>query len=119
MIFEARLAFIVFFFLCWSIVALLPWAVAAVASRGRGAVWALPLAVAAAWAFGVFVPLAGWRDFGGFFASLFTALIGAALGSYAGIRVARHIDATQPAKARATLKRRSADTGGEAPGTDT
>jgi hypothetical protein len=94
MTFEARLAFIVFFFLCWTIVALLPWAVTAVVVRGRGAIVALPLAVFAAWAAGVLVPLAGWRDAGGFFFSLLAALTAAAAGSVAGIAFARRL---QPA----------------------
>jgi hypothetical protein len=93
MTFEARLAFILFFFLCWTVVALLPWAVTAVAVRGRGAILALPLAVVAAWAAGVFVPLAGWRDATGFFVSLLAALIAAGAGSVAGIAFARRYEA--------------------------
>jgi hypothetical protein len=108
MTFEARLAFIVFFFLCWTIVALLPWAVAAIWVRGRGALLALPLAVVAAWAAGVFVPLVGWRDAAGFFISLLTALIGGAGGAVAGIAFARRLEAARSrpaAQPRARLER--------------
>ena len=110
MTFEARLAFVLFFFLCWTIVALLPWAVTAVAVRGRGAIIALPLAVFAAWAAGVFVPLAGWRDATGFFVSLLAALIAAAAGSVAGVAFARRIEAhreADPAHPRPAAGRRA------------
>jgi hypothetical protein len=96
MTFEARLAFIVFFFLCWTVVALLPWAAVAVAVRGRGAILALPLAVLAACASGIAVPLLGWRDATGFFVSLATALVGATGGSLAGIAFARRLEAGRP-----------------------
>ena len=43
---------LLFFFLCWTIVGLLPWAAAAVLSRGRGAEWALPVAIVSATAEG-------------------------------------------------------------------
>jgi hypothetical protein len=107
MTFEARLAFIVFFFLCWTFVALLPWAAAAVWVRGRGALLALPLAIVAAWAAGVFVPLVGWRDAAGFFVSLLSALIAAAAGAVAGIVFARRLEASRPrpaAQPRARLE---------------
>jgi hypothetical protein len=106
MTFEARLAFIVFFFLCWTIVALLPWAAVAVAVRGRGAILALPLAVLAGWAAGIAVPLLGWRDATGFFVSLAAALAGATAGSIAGIAFARRLEALRPrpsARERARL----------------
>jgi hypothetical protein len=110
MTFEARLAFVLFFFLCWTIVALLPWAVTAVAVRGRGAIIALPLAVFAAWAAGVVVPLAGWRDATGFFVSLLAALVAASAASAAGIAVARRIEAlraSEPAASRPAAGRRA------------
>jgi hypothetical protein len=107
-IYEARFAFIAFFFLCWSIVALFPWTLAAILSHGRGALIALPLALAAAWAAGVLVPLLGWRDAAGFFASLLTALLAASLASLAGLRIARHLDALRvPAADRPRLRRRA------------
>lgn len=101
MTFEARLAFIVFFFLCWTIVALFPWAVAAVVVRGRGALVALPLAVLAACAAGVLVPILGWRDATGFFVSLGAAFFAATAGSIAGVAFARRlgIDAPRPSSA--------------------
>ena len=100
MIWEARLAFIAFFFFCWCVVGLLPWAVSAVISRGRGALPALPLALAAACATGVFIPAIGLRDFTGFLLSLVTALIGGAAGSLSGIAFSRFVERRSPAPAR-------------------
>jgi hypothetical protein len=100
MTFEARLAFLVFFFLCWLMVALVPWAVVAVVVRGRGAIVALPLAILAAWAAGITVPLLGWRDATGFFASLVAALIAGAAGSLAGIAFARRMESLSPRPSR-------------------
>ncbi len=94
MTFEARLAFLIFFFLCWTIVAFCPWIVTALYVRGRGAALALPLAVVAAWAAGVFVPLVGMRDVTGFFISLLAAFLAASAGSIAGIVFARRLEAT-------------------------
>lgn len=99
---EARIAFVVFFFLCWTVMAILPWSAVAVYVRGRGGLLALPLAILAGWAAGVFIPLVGWRDVGGFFASLGTAFIAGLMGAVAGVVVARrlNIDAPRPASAR-------------------
>jgi hypothetical protein len=102
-IWEARLAFILFFFLCWTIVGLVPWTVAAVASRGRGALVALPLALAAACAAGVFIPLIGLRDFTGFLISLAAAAVGGAAGAIGGIAFARRLRIDQPAPAQSTV----------------
>ncbi len=76
---EVRIAFVLFFFAVWLVLGLLPWVVLAVLTRGRGALLGLPLALAAAAAAGVIVPLAGLRDFRGFLVSLVTALAGSAL----------------------------------------
>ena len=92
MTFEARLAFLIFFFLCWTIVALFPWIATALYVRGRGAAVALPLAIAAAWAAGIFVPLVGMRDVTGFFVSLLAAFLAASAGSIAGIALARRLE---------------------------
>jgi hypothetical protein len=97
---EARLAFIAFFVLCWCLLGLIPWAISAVWVRGRGAILALPLALAGACAGGVLVPLLGQRDLMGFLISLLTALIGSASASFAGIAFARRISAARPAAAR-------------------
>ncbi len=88
---EARLAFIAFFVLVWCFFALLPWAIAAVITQGRGALLALPLAVAAGAAFGVAVPLAGLRDATGFFLSLPAAALGGVVGSCAGVWLGRRM----------------------------
>ncbi|HEV8574098.1 MAG TPA: hypothetical protein VGR43_05250 [Dehalococcoidia bacterium] len=88
---EARLAFVVVFFAAWCFLGLIAWAVSAVIARGRGALPALPLALAAASAAGVAVPLAGLDDARGFFLSLATALLGGAIASAAGIRLAKKL----------------------------
>ncbi len=102
---EARLAFIVFFFAVWCFLGLMAWAVAAVVWRGRGALPALPLALAAAAAGGVVVPLLGARDAAGFFLSLVTAVIGGVLGSVAGIALARRLERARERQARETAIR--------------
>jgi hypothetical protein len=91
---EARLAFIVFFVVVWCFLALVPWAVAAVIVRGRGALLALPLALAGGAAAGVLVPLVGLRDATGFLLSLPSASIGGALASVLGIAIARRLTPT-------------------------
>lgn len=78
-----------FFFAVWCLLGLIPWALAAVLVRGRGALRALPLALAAAAAAGVAVPLAGLRDATGLLVSLPAAVAAGALGAAAGIRLAR------------------------------
>ena len=95
MTFEARLAFLIFFFLCWTIVALFPWMATALFVRSRGAAVAFPLAIGAAWAAGVFVPLVGMRDVTGFFVSLLAAFLAAAAGSVGGIAFARRLEAAR------------------------
>lgn len=91
MIWEARLAFILFFFLCWCVVGLLPWVVSAIVVRGRGALLGLPLALASACAAGVLVPALGQRDFAGFLISLLAALLGGVAGSVGGIAFYRRL----------------------------
>ncbi len=88
---EARLAFILFFIAVWCFLGLMTWAVAAVIVRGRGALPALPLALAGAAAAGVLIPLAGLDDATGFFISLFAAMIAGALGTIGGIALARRM----------------------------
>ncbi len=88
---EARLGFVLIFFALWCLIGLLPWTVAAVFSRGRGALLALPLALAGASAAGVLLPLLGLRDTLGFLLSLPAALAGAALASAAGLALARRL----------------------------
>lgn len=90
---EARLAFLIFFFTVWCLVGLIPWALAAVLVRGRGALPALPIALAAACVGGVAVPLVGLRDAGGLLLSIPAAVVAGALGSWAGVRLARRLQA--------------------------
>lgn len=92
---EARIAFLAFFFLLWYGLGLIPWSIAAVLTRGRGALLALPLALAGASAAGVLVPLVGLRDATGFFLSLPMAMIGAAIGACTGIALSRRLDAAR------------------------
>lgn len=109
MIWEARLAFVIFFFLSWCVVGLFPWVVSAIAVRGRGSLLALPMALAAASAAGVLVPALGQRDFTGFWLSLLAAAIGGTAGSIAGIAFYRRLrrDASpKPAPAKPIGARR-------------
>ncbi len=80
MTFEARVLFVVLFFSAWTFLGLLAWAAVAVLRRGRTALLALPVSLAAACVFGVFVPLVGLRDATGFFLSLPAAVAGSLLG---------------------------------------
>ena len=96
MTFEAKLAFIAFFLFCWCVLGLIPWALAAVWVRGRGALLALPLAITAACAAGVLVPLLGQRDANGYFLSLGAALAGGVFGSAAGIAFSRWLRLNMP-----------------------
>ncbi|HEU4759750.1 MAG TPA: hypothetical protein VFT91_07185 [Dehalococcoidia bacterium] len=88
---EARLGFVLLFFALWCLIGLLPWTVAAVLARGRGALLALPLALAGAAAGGVLVPALGLRDTLGFILSLPAALAGGLLASAAGLALARRL----------------------------
>ena len=88
---ESRLVFILFFFVIWALLGLVPWALAAVLVRGRRALLALPMAVAAACLGGVAVPLLGLRDAMGLLISLPTAVVASALGSVGGIRLAQRL----------------------------
>jgi hypothetical protein len=88
---EARIAFVVFFFVVWCLIGLVPWAIAAVWTRGRWALMALPLALAGAAAAGVLVPVLGQRDLTGFLISLPSALAGGALGAAAGVMLDRQL----------------------------
>jgi hypothetical protein len=93
---EARIAFVVFFFAVWLFFGLLAWAVVAVLRRGRGALPALPLALAAAGAAGVLVPVLGWRDGWGFLFSVVTATAASLVASVAVALAARKLGLAQP-----------------------
>jgi len=96
MTFEARLAFVIFFFSVWLFFGLLAWAGVAVIKRGRGALVALPLALGGAALAGVIVPLLGMQDGTGFALSLLTATAGGLAGSYAGLAFASRMRMPQP-----------------------
>jgi len=89
--FEARLAFVLAFFALWCLLGLLPWAAAAVLTRGRDALLALPPALAAAAAAGVLLPALGLRDERGFLLSLLAAPAGSALATALTIVLARRL----------------------------
>jgi hypothetical protein len=96
MTFEARLAFVIFFFAAWLFFGLMAWAAVAVIKRGRGALPALPLALAGAALAGVTVPLMGMQDGAGFVLSLVTATAGGFAGAYVGIAFASRMGIAQP-----------------------
>jgi hypothetical protein len=85
---EARLAFLLFFFTVWCFLGLFAWCIGAIFARGRGALPALPMALAAACAFGVAVPIIGLDNAPGFFLSLAAAFLGGAIGAIVGIALA-------------------------------
>ncbi len=91
--FEARLAFILAFFALWCLLGLLPWAAAAVLTRGRDALPALPLALVAGGGGGVLLPALGLRDERGFLLSLLAAPIASALATALTIVLARRLRA--------------------------
>jgi hypothetical protein len=97
---EARLAFVLFFVAVWCFLGLIAWAVSAIIARGRGALPVLPLALTAASAAGVAIPLVGLDDATGFFLSLATALLAGAIVSVGGIRLSRKLWTAQAAKSR-------------------
>jgi hypothetical protein len=67
----------------WGAIALVPWYVALIARRGRGAFVGLPIAVAAGIAGGALTPALGGKDAFGFGISLLAALIAGAAASLA------------------------------------
>ncbi len=91
MTFEARLIFVLLFFALWGFLGFLPWSLAAVISRGRHVLPALPLAVTASSLAGVLVPLLGARDLTGFLVSIGTAFAGGTLATVAGVVLARRL----------------------------
>ena len=103
---EARIGFVIFFFGVWLFLGLLSWAVVAVLRRGRGALPALPLGLAAASAAGVLVPALGWQDAGGFVASLFAATGGGVIGSLAGVAFSQRMGLVPPDAGKAAVPER-------------
>lgn len=95
MILEARIGFILLFLLTWSVIAIIPWAISAIATRGRGALLLLPIVILTAVTAGFIVPLAGQRDVTGFWISLAAALFGAIIASAAGAALIRRVLAEQ------------------------
>ncbi len=82
---ESRLAFLVFFFLLWGLLGLLPWVGAALGKGGRGVLLALPLAPLGGMGAGALTPLAGADDAHGFLLSLGSAFMGGAFATGVGI----------------------------------
>jgi len=95
--FEARLAIVLLYFALWGFLGLLPWTFAAVLRRGRAVLPALPIAVAAAWLAGVFVPVVGARDATGFIVSIVTAFAGGVAGTAAGVALSARMAIDGPA----------------------
>ncbi len=86
---EARLGFLLSFFLVWGLLGLLPWVAAALWRRGRGVVLALPLAPLGGMGAGVLTPLLGAEDARGFLLSLGMALVGGAFFTAVGMWLER------------------------------
>jgi len=93
---EARLAFLLFFFLVWGVLGLLPWVAAALWRRGRGVLLALPLAPLGGMGAGVLTPLLGADDARGFLLSLAMAFLGGALATAAGVFLERLATGPRP-----------------------
>ncbi len=70
----------------WGALGLAPWSAALIAGRGRGALVALPLALAAGVAGGVLAPALGGKDAFGFGISLLAAVAAGAAMSLIVIR---------------------------------
>jgi hypothetical protein len=100
MTFEARVGFVIVFLLIWAIIGSIPWAVAAIRMRGRGALPLLPIVVLSAILAGIIVPLSGAKDVTGFWFSLLTALVGAIIASAAGQRFFPRLFPTDADRAR-------------------
>lgn len=100
MTFEARVGFVIAFLLIWAVIGVIPWAVAAIRMRGRGALLLLPVVATSAILAGIIVPLAGAKDITGFWLSLFTALIGAIIAAVAGARFLPALFPTRGDRAR-------------------
>lgn len=100
MTFEARVGFVIVFLLIWAVIGSIPWALAAIQMRGRGALPLLPIVILSAILAGIIVPLAGARDVTGFWLSLLTALLGAIIASVAGARFLRRLFPTATDRAR-------------------
>lgn len=77
---EARVLFVALFFAVWAFTGLVAWAAVAVLRRGDGAIFALPVSLAAACGAGVALPLAGLDDATGLLLSVVTAMVGALFG---------------------------------------
>ena len=65
----------------WGTLGLVPWSVALIATRGRGALVTLPIAFAAGVGGGALVPALGAKDLLGLGISLGTAVVGGAIVS--------------------------------------
>jgi hypothetical protein len=95
MTYEARLAFVLFFFAIWLFFGLMAWASVAVIKRGRGALIALPAALLGAALAGVAVPLIVAQDGAAFVLSILTSTAGGFAGAIAGTALAIRTGITQ------------------------
>jgi hypothetical protein len=100
MTFEARVGLVIVFLLIWGVIGSIPWAIAAIRMRGRGALPLLPIVITSAILAGIIVPLAGAKDVTGFWLSLLTALIGAVIASVAGAELLPRLFPTAADRAR-------------------
>lgn len=103
MTYEARVGFVIVFLLIWAVIGVIPWALAAIQMRGRGALPLLPIVILSAILAGIIVPLTGAKGVTGFWISLVTALIGAIIASVAGTRFLPRLFPT--ARDRARIRR--------------
>ena len=71
----------------WGALGLVPWCAALIAGRGRGALVALPIALAAGVGGGALVPALGEKDAFGFGISLLAAMAAGAVVSTVAVRL--------------------------------
>jgi len=93
---EARVLFVLLFFSAWAFMGLMAWAAVAVLRRGNGAIFALPVSLAASCVAGVLLPVAGMRDAAGFLLSLPASLVGSLLGYTFVLALLRRLAPAEP-----------------------
>jgi len=73
----------------WGALGLVPWSVALIATRGRGALVAMPFAFAAGVGGGALVPALGAKDLLGFWISLGVAMVAGAAVATTSVALSR------------------------------